>query len=187
MTSNSLAISTATKKAKPAIISTKRKISVSNVVRPGRSAVACLAMRPNTVKSPKPTQTPIPLPPVHKVPWRAMFLDSMTAGQNFQGEWSRTRDIHLQLGSVGSVDAAIALLSPVRIERSNLRSLETESRRMSAGTFEPMVILTMSPATRSAAGNLWRIGYGLEVQKRLEGVIGLLECVTITSYENVRR
>ena len=58
------------------------------------------------------------------------------------------------MGSVGSVDAAMALLSPVRMERSNLRSLEMVRRRMSAGTLEPMVILTTSPATRSAAAIL---------------------------------
>jgi hypothetical protein len=63
----------------------------------------------------------------------------------------------LQFGSVASVDAEIGLLSPVSIERSNLRSLETSRRRRSAGTLDPRVILTMSPATSSDAGNLCRI------------------------------
>lgn len=145
-------MSSATPRAMVAMINTKRRTSTSNVVRPGRSDDACFAIRPKTVLSPRPTHTPTPLPLVHKVPCSAMFRDSMTVlririvNKNSQGD--------LQLESVVSTVAGTALLSPVRIERSNRKSEETSTRRRSAGTFEPRVTYTTSPVTRSAAGSL---------------------------------
>lgn len=134
---------------------TKRVTSTSREVRMGRSPVACLAICPNTVESPVATHTPTPSPLVQSVPWRA------------------TLRVSRKEGSVASTAAGTALDSPVRIERSNLRSVETctknvdqsqsrdqallrrtEINRMSAGTFVPMVSLTMSPTTSSVAGIL---------------------------------
>lgn len=59
-----------------------------------------------------------------------------------------------KFGSVLLVVPATALDSPVRMERSNLRSLEHWMRRTSAGTLVPSVTLTMSPETSSEAGSL---------------------------------
>lgn len=59
-----------------------------------------------------------------------------------------------KLGSVLEVAPGTGFDSPVRMERSNLRSLEHWMRRTSAGTLVPSVILTTSPETSSEAGNL---------------------------------
>ena len=80
--------------------------------------------------------------------------------------------------------AATGLLSPVRMERSNLRSLETLKSRISAGTLEPSVILTMSPATSSAAGNLKR---SLRSRRYINARHYLLEGITVTNDKDIGR
>ena len=76
-----------------------------------------------------------------------------------------------------STVAGIGSLSPVRMDLSKRRSVETSMRRRSAGTLEPRVMVTMSPRTRSAAGTLQKF------RIESEGNEGhLLERVTFTGY-----
>mmetsp|Transcript_5834 Transcript_5834/g.10319 ORF Transcript_5834/g.10319 Transcript_5834/m.10319 type:complete len:265 (-) Transcript_5834:373-1167(-) len=112
---------------------TKWWISIWRVVTSPPDDAARPAIRPNTVRSPVMTTTPVAVPSTARVPKKAKFFVSRG------------------LSSVQSTLRACGSDSPVREELSTF-SFETLIMRKSAGTLSPSLISTTSPTTKSAAG-----------------------------------
>jgi hypothetical protein len=111
-------------------------------------------IRPMVELSPMAKTMPVQVPCVTKVDESARLRVSKGLS-----------DVDVRLPAMGSLERRVSdvyarakeeYLSPVRSERSNLRSEDVSKIRKSAGTRSPIDRSTTSPTTRSAALMTWR-------------------------------